>query len=603
MKNKLASFFVIATLLLGMLAFAVPVNASPSTVLKVVDPTDGDNIFHFWSDVNSPGDTFKVSIIVENVPDPGFYGWEFYLSWTPSVINCTLEELNTNIWSPYSKWVPSPIDNAAGKYHQSVTGQAPALPQTGTWWLVNLTFKIVAPAPYMSVVSTGLTLSPPAGATYCIADISGTEIPHDFINGNYYYHWAPPLVLPYLSVVPQSTVITGKNIFKNPVTFTIDIDINDVNAGWRLAGTEFLLCYNTTVLDVLNVEVGDFFEPFFSPIAPPQTFKYSAIFEDEGKIRVAYTMMDIPNMIPPYGEGKIARITFNATWQEKFPTSVYSDFLLEVDTGAGCTSYFANYLGEELSYAPAVNGTYELKGYVIGKVIDVYTQYPEPYGGQGPEAPSDMFWPQKQVDLYAKVTYNEWPAQQKPVAFEVKNNFGTIMTILTGITNETGIAHVSFRMDWPCVDPEQYFGVWAVTATVDIACEVVNDTLQFHYDYLVHWVKVTTDKTDYEHCENVHFNVTFESYARQDYWVYIAGTIHDELNYPVITGTVASYIKIGGAQWCHYKNYTLSFTVHVDKSVVAGEATIHVSALTNPPYAGGCALCPEITKKTNILSK
>jgi hypothetical protein len=63
------------------------------------------------------------------------------------------------------------------------------------------------------------------------------------------------------------------------------------------------------------------------------------------------------------------------------------------------------------------NGTLTILGWSLaGRIIDLYTQYPAPYGGQGPDNPSDMFWPQKEVWLYANVTYNWWPVQQKDVA-------------------------------------------------------------------------------------------------------------------------------------------------------------------------------------------
>jgi hypothetical protein len=601
MKKKLLSMLTVTMLLLGFAAVLHPASAF-DTKLEVLPAAK-----HFWSDVDYVGESFEISIWAINVSN--FYGWELVLKWTPGIVNCTGETPNLHIWSAHlGPWIPDPINNTKGEYHQSVTGSSPAVGVAGDFWLTNLTFVIAKAPDYAEILHTAFHLQKPEGYTaYCLLGYSPTgEIPHDYIDGDYYFHWAPPTQWAYLEVSPSLNKFTGKNIYKTPFTFSVDIMIKNVVAGWKLAGTEFVLNYNTSVLDVLSVTVGDFFEPFFNPISPPQTFNWSSIDEANGQVAVAYTMLDIPHMLPPYGEGKVATITFNATLQEKFPTSVKSPLDLDLHTENGMTSYFINFIPEEIPYSPEVDGSYELAGYVIGRVIDVYTQYPDPYGGQGPQAPSDMFWPQKQVDLYANVTYNEWPVQQKAVAFEVKNNFGTIMTILTGVTNENGTAHVSFRMDWPCTDPEQYFGVWTVTATVDIACIVVNDTLQFHYDYLVHFYKITTTKTDYAHCENVNFNVTFGTYAMQHYLVYFSGTIHDELNYPVITGTVTFNTTIGWGklQWCQRWNSSKVFSIHVDKSVVAGEATIHVSALyPNLPNAGGYALCPEITKTINILPK
>jgi len=611
MERKLVSILITAMLVIGAIGIALPIQkaAAVPPCQLVVEPQPS---IDKWSDVDHPGDTFTVTVTIYDVPDPGFYGWEFWLSWTPGVINCTLETLNTGIFPAYSTWDSEPIKNVAGTYHQSMTARVPSTPQTGTWLLVTLTFKIVASAPFMGTVSTDLTLSPPEGATYCIATAPPiVQIPHDFIHGLYVYHWAPPTLLPHLEVeytgnpgVHEKT-FSGKNIYKTPFQFSVDVVIKNVDAGWRLAGTQFILTYNTTVLDVLGVAVGGpsgFFEPF-----TPQTWNYSFVNEAAGYIRIAYIIFDIVHMTAPYGDGLIATITFNATYQEKFPISVTSDLNLEIDTEAGLTGMFANYKAEPIptdpsENVPPVNGKYTLAGYVVGRVIDVYTQYLDDYNGKGPETPSDMFWPQKEVILYAKVTYNEWPVQQKPVVFEVRAPDKTVMTVLTNITDEDGIAYVSFRMNWPCVHPEDLFGVWTVTASVDIACIVVTDTLQFHYDYLVHWTSVTTDKAEYAHCETITITVNFTSHAMQTYWVCIVATLQDELNYPAITGTVGLWVKIGGAVWCTPKPYTLTLRIHVDKSVAAGEATIHVSALTNLPSFGGCALCPEATKKISILA-
>ncbi|NWG10795.1 hypothetical protein HXY33_03465 [Candidatus Bathyarchaeota archaeon] len=599
MKMKTFSILTLAVLLLSFMA-AIPMKSASAFDTKLaarpIDDLLGTDI-HKWSDVDHPGDTFEISVRAEDVV--GLFGWEFVLTWTPGMINCTLEELNFNIWGAgnfLGPWVSPSIDNVAGTYHQSLTGKAPGTPKDGTFWLANLTFVIIQEPGYGEVLHTELHLQKAAGfVAYCLLDSGSNEIPHDYIHGNYYYHWAPPTEYAYLEVDPEDNIFAGKNIYKTPFTFSVDINVRDVDPGWRLSGIEFLLFYNTSVLDILSVTEGTFFEPFCVA-----EFFFFEDFPTEGKLRVAYAMLG-PGAAA-FGDGLICTIEFNATLQHQFPDIVWSDLDLQVDVENGMGSYFVNFLADEIPYDPEVDGYYELAGYVIGRVIDVYTQYPDPFGGQGPAQPSDMFWPQKEVHLFALVTYNEWPVQQKPVSFEVRAPDGTIMTILTGVTNETGVAHVSFRMNWPCENPEDLFGVWTVVATVDIACIVVNDTLQFHYDYLVHFTKVTTEFPEYGHCAYMNIIVEFTSHAQQEYWVIIAVTLHDELNYPVITGTVYANVTIGGAVFCTPEEYDADFTIHVDKSVAAGTAIIHVSALTNFPFDLGTALCPEITTEVNILA-
>jgi len=583
--RKLIGLLMVAIILVSAVAvFTTPTSASSSTVVRV-EPSE----IHKWSDVDSVGDTFTISIIAENVEN--FYGWEFIVSWTAGVINCLSEEINTGIWPYYQgPWVTDPIDNDKGEYHQSLTAKAPSEPVSGTFWLVNLTFEIAAPAPYGDVISTPIEVVPAPGYTaYVLLDPAGDEIPHDYVQGAYYYHWAPPTVLPYLEVVDpvdgdNKVELRGVNIKKSPETFDVEIYIRDVDAGWRLAGIQFILRYDTTLLDVLDVSQGDFLEPFTT-----QTWFYSKVFEDEGFVRVAYIILDIPGMTAPYGEGKVATITFNATKQEKAPTSLSCNLTLEIDTEAGMGSFFINYLAEELDYEAPINGTYIIYGYVVGRVIDVFTQYPTPYGGQGVDAPSDMFWPQQEVILYAYVTYNEWPEQNKHVTFQIIDPQGKIWGVLDAWTNSTGYAVVSFRLPWPCDDPEAIFGEWTVIGTVDVAGSSVNDTLTFYYDYLIHIVSVEPDKTLYKHDEDIYVAVTIKSRRMQKLNVTLAITVVDETGVPF--GYIYTQIEIGGASYGDYKVYgpeTLS--VHVEKYARAGTAKIHVVVLNDFPMNGGTAI-------------
>lgn len=219
-----------------------------------------------------------------------------------------------------------------------------------------------------------------------------------------------------------------------------------------------------------------------------------------------------------------------------------------------------------------VHGNYTITTSLPGRMIDVYTQYPAPYGGQGLNKPSDMFWPQKKVELYANVTYNWWPVQQKLVTFIVYDNNRMVWALLQDVTDEFGVAHVQFRLPWPCDNPEQYIGVWRIRADVDIACVVVYDWVEFHYDYLVADLKVTTDKYYYNHCEWINATVTFNSHAQQTYNIAIWITLFDELHYPVYT--VEILMTVGGAQYCTAKPYVVWRLLHVEKFAAAGYATV-----------------------------
>jgi hypothetical protein len=232
-----------------------------------------------------------------------------------------------------------------------------------------------------------------------------------------------------------------------------------------------------------------------------------------------------------------------------------------------------------------------------GSWIDLFTQYPDPFGGQGPDAPSDMFWTQKEVCLFAYVTYNFWPEQNKDVLFKVFDPYGDPFAALYGRTNASGIATVCFRMPWTCDNPEYYIGEWTVLAEVDVACECINDTLTFKYDHLVNIWDVTTDKEAYAHCEEIAITVDYGSYAIQDYNITFTVTITDETGVPF--GYIEVTILIGGAEYCTYMNGSFTVYLHVHKWARAGVATIHVGALDDR----GNPITPGFTAEVGILAE
>jgi hypothetical protein len=241
-----------------------------------------------------------------------------------------------------------------------------------------------------------------------------------------------------------------------------------------------------------------------------------------------------------------------------------------------------NWEGTEIPYDTPNNGTVCIVTEPLpGKVIDAYTQYPAPFGGQGVGMPSAMFWPQKEVIICANVTYNYWPVQQKLVTFDVWDPNQYLWTKLQAVSDEDGVACVSFRIPWPCENPEDLIGVWRILVCVDIACDVVCDEILFHFDYLVADVEVTVDKESecppappsYSHCEDVIITVTFTSHAVFAQLVGIRVTIHDALNVPIATGVLV--FEIGDAVFCTPNIYEKVFVLHVDKFAFVGYATIY----------------------------
>jgi hypothetical protein len=160
-----------------------------------------------------PSTSFNVSIIAENIPTPGMYGWELILSWTPGKINYTAETLNYDFWpSNGGPMVSDPADNTAGTYHQALSARNPSNPVTGTYWLVNVTFLPIAGA----CNSTSLTLGPAPGLTYLLVDKTATEIPHLWVSGSTHIipEFLETLLLPLLMTLSAASMILAAKMRK-----------------------------------------------------------------------------------------------------------------------------------------------------------------------------------------------------------------------------------------------------------------------------------------------------------------------------------------------------------------------------------------------------
>jgi len=588
--SKTAAFLLLTLIAFSFSSFTPSSKAQNGVVLVRMEPA---------TLTVDEGKLFNITIYIENIPeDPGVVGVEFKVYWDPSVLKAaSMEEVmyhtvtpepewdniwklkhevaDDHVWYAYT-WMDMPRAVEGGYAPINIT--TAEYPPEGKLAAAIITLEVVkAPTMAEGFVESALNitvskpgyLSPPLGP--------GGAIPHTVEHGYYKLSWSPPVVKPYFSVEPPTYEATELG-----EVFNISIKVNDLDAGWEAVGFEFKLGFNSSILEVLDVYEGPWLPPFGAE--PNQgTLFMSVISADYVLVGDVVLPDENGTWHPPFphGSGVLAIITFNATYQGLFPEVASCDLdLYDIKVG--------NWLAEPIATDPEVDGSYSIRPKVLGRMIDIYTQYPDPYGGQGIGKPSDMFWPQKEVILYAEVTYNEWPEQNKDVAFQIIDPHGETWGIEYARTNASGIAVTSFRLPWPCDNPEYWFGEWTIIGTVDIACEIVNDTLTFHYDYLVHIVKVTTDKTEYAHCEYMDITIEYQSKAMQTYDVVIAVTVKDETRVPF--GFEYVETTIGGAEYCTYKDYTEGVSIHVVKWARAGTATIEVGALNDFPFNGGTVI-------------
>jgi hypothetical protein len=217
--------------------------------------------------------------------------------------------------------------------------------------------------------------------------------------------------------------------------------------------------------------------------------------------------------------------------------------------------------------------------------IDVYTQQPDPYSGKGPNQPSDAFAPQQTVILYAQVTYNYEPVENKDVTFVVNDTIGHSFLVRSNLTDQYGIATIDFLLPTNPV-----FGTWFVLATVTVSQSKANDTLTFQVGWLIELLEIETadqfgnPKEYFAKNEYVYFNVVIKNIAFTTKSTNLTVSITDETSQSIAAAGLWLEVVSGTHK------FTLIFCVEIPRWSCVGGATAYANALrqSHDPY------CPEI---------
>jgi len=232
------------------------------------------------------------------------------------------------------------------------------------------------------------------------------------------------------------------------------------------------------------------------------------------------------------------------------------------------------------------------------RIIDLFTQK-KPYSGHGLNQPSDAFAPQEEVILYANVTYRGAPIANKLVAFQVNgppNPLQNITIYDQGETNATGIAQASFRIPWPETNPRTIvFGTWKAVANVDIAEEIVQDTLTFQVGWIVEIISaITVDEdlqpqTRFMQESFVRVILTMKNIAKTPKNVMLVVVVFDSLRY-IIDSAIIDDLKVEPGEMLVY------CSAYISEWAACGNATLHACAYTSL----GPAYCPEVSRAFRI---
>jgi hypothetical protein len=644
-KKPFSAIFAILLILGAAMAIYAPQSsASSTTYLKMVNPATGQPLFNYT--VVEPPPTasgYPLGYILMNVSVQDVVNlatWQINITWNPDVLRLA---------SPADLILPP--DNVFNGWADPVE---PVITPSSVFWVVGI--KLGAPFDHFDGSGTlcqikfNVTKVPTQTETplhslihFVLAgehafytkliDVEGNLISYQPVDAEYYYYWVkPPLPKPWLSVYP-SRIEKGKplgpSIIGTPkARFTVSVIINNLVNDSMLTLIQFAFKYPTDLFVLVPynatfaAEEGPFLKhPEWAPYGTDFLTNYGGI--DEEGIETWYIVACInPNpatgnfdwgMFPDTtglsgAERVICTFTFEATVQEEYPWTEFVSGAFDIDYlfPQYPIRMFLDANDEWIPGQPPVDGDYFIQGWVLGLMLDVYTQYPEPYGGQGLNETSDMFTPQQTVELYAKLTYNGDPVQNKEVVFQIVGNMTTGYVNFTRVatTDSNGIAYVTFGIPWPCnkTEAQKLFGIWQVVASATVREQTVKDWLWFKVNWLTMNLKITPKNTgEFKKGENAEFTVTFSTYRRQPVSVLIVVTIFDDLNVPV--GRSAIWVTVGDPQlpWCESKPYSYNFTIPLPKWAFAGEGTAYVDVLTNWPFECGVPVCPEASTTFTII--
>lgn len=276
-------------------------------------------------------------------------------------------------------------------------------------------------------------------------------------------------------------------------------------------------------------------------------------------------------------------------------TSTISPFITHVYTRSGTYQVTLSITDSE----NLQNATSRLIDVMSGAMIDLYTQHPYPYGGQGLDSPSDAFAPQNEVTLSANVTFKGHPMGNTLVTFIVYDPTERLVISETSATSANGIAMTRFTISW---QPElsTIFGTWFVYASTEVIGKKVNDSLTFEVGWLVELVKLETCdyagnvKTRFAHEEQVNFKIYVKNIAMVQKNVFITITMYDELNVPI--NFTSSSLTVPARS-----SMIFIFDLKIPEWAFLGNATAHANAFKNGPGGDQIPYCPQISVNFLII--
>jgi hypothetical protein len=409
-------------------------------------------------------------------------------------------------------------------------------------------------------------------------------------------------------------------------TFTVTVSLT-ADVYWDVAGFDITFTYDPTLIEL----VGFVDDTLFLKQHGEAIFGFNDT-SVPGIVHAVFTKLSDPT--PSSGTGSLLEMTFKILKAStSFPPLSSVLGLVSTDLASWAHPerlqgpWFGSITAVDLPFdngpsPPALawshtttNGTYKSPLKVAGAAIDLYDQYPAPYGGQGPNAHSDAFGPQDLVILYAKVTFGGDHITNKLTVFEIRNALGQKIGLLQNYSDANGVATVSFRVPMTDLVAGQWdpaiFGWWTAIATADIDQVVVNDTMAFQVGWLAQVISITANNAPYlKYADVMNFTATVQTISEQTFLArgYPNATAsidaYDTSSYPIgeveipIAVISATRNDVNGPGGTTGGIYTYTVTMSIPRWTRIGTESVTGYVLTDLPSNGGVPLGPQLTPPT-----
>jgi hypothetical protein len=484
------------------------------------------------------GDAFEIDVQIADVVD--LWSWGFGLSWDPDV----LEAVESPVEGSFLKqngdtiFMFEPLDNTPGCISAMSANLYSYGGVSGSGLLVTVTFK---------VVSLGST-------TIDIFDLSLTENLHGitFANGTV----GAPIDASFVGATFNSDGAPSSSAY-GPVAKFIPENNQYFSKG------------DLVTLDASSSKSG--YDTLPSGVTCPITsYLWDVDFGDDGDVDLS--LSGASNSFVATSVGAVC-ITLTVTAPDVSSPSDQDYF--ETDS-----EKHVIYVTEQSS----------------GASVDVYTDR----GGEFSNVHSDAYGPQEIVTVYANVTYNNVAVAGNHVTFDVKDSAGSTVSYRTVQTDKDGVAIIDFRLPWPCSNPEESFGNWNIVATVDVSEDVVTDTCEFLFGYLIDVENIEfADLVNNQLVSGVseqNLTLTVDLVSIRDVSLdcILSVSVFDDCGVPV------SFAKSQVTIQSH-DTFSVTLAVSIPPSALVGQATLYIDVLTNFPSLDGIPFCPEKSATFNIV--